>query len=78
MSLLCRLFGHRIGYYPGHGADYGSVDYCGTDGIGREHWRLAVRCCRCGEQFHGGSFHAPLFIKASLPSRDDSKKKAPQ
>lgn len=60
MKLLCILFGHRMWHYPGHGGDYGEVRGGYVDGIGREHWQLRVRCCRCGEKFHAGSFHGPL------------------
>lgn len=60
MSILCKLFGHKQAQYPGHGADYGKVWGGHIDGIGREHWHLTVRCQRCDEKFHAGSFHGPL------------------
>lgn len=67
MSILCKLFGHKQTKYPGHGADYGKVWGGYADGIGREHWRLEVRCQRCGAQYHAGSFHGPLPKQKGQP-----------
>jgi hypothetical protein len=58
--ILCDFFGHRMGYGRMGGGDYGDVIGGNVDGIGREHYKLFVRCCRCGVRFHAGSFHGPL------------------
>lgn len=59
MSLLCAIFGHRSfnGARYNAGADYGKVSSRGTDGIGREHMVLEVKCPRCGEDNYAGRFH---------------------
>lgn len=57
MSILCKLFGHTLRAYRGHGADYGRVEAGAVDGINRQHCALYVRCGRCGEEYFAGSFH---------------------
>ena len=74
MSLICNLFGHRMGYGNWGGADYGRVLETGVDGIGSEHWRLYVNCCRCGAEFHAGSFHGPLRTAHDIRQQETEAK----
>lgn len=60
MNLVCGCFGHVVPKGYADAPPYGRVSGGWTDGIGREHWRLEVRCERCDQYFHLASFHGPL------------------
>ena len=62
MSLLCKLFGHKLPQGWAGGVPYLNARGGGTDGIGREHWWLYAECGRCGRNHHFASVHGPLAI----------------
>lgn len=80
MSLICKLFGHTMQYPAGSGHDYGEVYGGYADGIRRQHYQLRVKCSRCGEKYHAGSFHGPLSLYANPKSRpqDPDNQKTPE
>lgn len=67
MSILCSLFGHKIGggYTKRFGDEYFRVTVQSTDGIGRVHCALHTRCERCEKIFRVGRIHLPLVDDAT-------------
>lgn len=59
MSMLCKLFGHKIPSGYAGDAPYAKPPPANiwTDGTGRGHVHLYVDCARCGTAFHALSFH---------------------
>jgi hypothetical protein len=57
--LLCKMIGHVR--YAGWWGDalYGPVSGGYTDGIGRSHYQIRLKCDRCGERYTAARFHGP-------------------
>ena len=56
-GLLCKMFGHmrRSGWWGD--ALYGKVLSGGRDDFGRTHYRVELKCDRCGEKYIAARFH---------------------
>jgi len=59
MKLLCLLFGHKLPTGYAEGRPYLRLVESVTDGIGRRHANLYVKCDRCNEDWHVANVHLP-------------------
>lgn len=63
MSLLCKLFGHKLPVAFGEHSQMGGGDYLNSDGppmidgIGRAHFTILGTCGRCGKLIKIGMMH---------------------
>ena len=70
MSIICALFGHKPVENYSEFSAMGGGEYATdvsrpyTDGIGRQHIKLTVKCPRCGERYLGAMIHAHWITDA--------------
>jgi len=63
-NLLCMILGHKPPVYAkkgwySPGEEYGRLQHCGVDGVGRGHAMVVAECARCEREFIVARVHVP-------------------